>query len=89
MEQDSSTSPEKMIKIQKQWKKDNSPALREDEENQADEKLPTISQLHEILKENTHMILTEIQNSVNTRVKQEQITMKKQQVMSSEILQKN
>ena len=74
----------KMIEIQKQWKKENSPALKEYEENQAiyslnkaDEKLPTISQLHEKNKENVHKILTEIQNGIITRVKQEQITMKK------------
>ena len=65
-------------------KKENAPALREDEEslaidsiNKADEKLPTISQLHEINKENADKILTEIQNGIITRVKQEQIIMKK------------
>ena len=72
----------KLIEIQKQRKNENSPALREDEENdalnsinKADEKLPTIGQLHEINKENAHNILTEIQNGIRTRVKQEQITM--------------
>ena len=65
----------KLIEIQKQRKKENSPAIREDEENdalysinKADEKLPTIN------KENTHNILTEIKNCIITRVKREQIT---------------
>ena len=67
----------KLIEIQKQRKKENQPALREDEEslaidsiNKADEKLPTISQLHEINKENADRILTEIKNGIITRVKQ-------------------
>ena len=66
----------KLIEIQKQRKKENQPALREDEEslaidsiNKADEKLPIISQLHEINKENADRILTEIQNGIITRVK--------------------
>ena len=74
----------KIIEIQKERKKENQPALREEEEalaiesiNKADEKLPTISQLHEINKENADKILTEIQNGIITRVKQEQIIMKK------------
>jgi signal transduction histidine kinase len=74
----------KLIEIQKQRKKENLPALGEDEEataidsiNKADEKLPTISQLHEINKENADKILTKIQNGIITRVKQEQIIMKK------------
>ena len=74
----------KLIEIQLQRKKENQPALREDEEaiaieniNIADEKLPTISQLHEINKENADRILTEIQNGIITRVKQEQVSMKK------------
>ena len=74
----------KLIEIQQQRKKEDQPALREDEEaiaiesiNTADEKLPTISQLHEINKENADRILTEIQNGIITRVKQEQVSMKK------------
>ena len=65
----------KLIEIQQQRKKEDQPALREDEEaiaietiNTADEKLPTISQLHEINKENADRILTEIQNGIITRV---------------------
>ena len=45
--------------------------------NTAEEKLPTISQLHEINRENADRILTEIQNGIITRVKQEQVSMKK------------
>ena len=74
----------KLIEIQKQRKKENQPALREDEEataieniNKTDKKLPTISQLHEINRENADRILTEIQNGNISRVKQEQVSMKK------------
>jgi hypothetical protein len=55
----------KLIEIQKQRKKENLSAIREDKEtqainsiNKADEKLPTISQLHEINKENAHKIVS-------------------------------
>ena len=74
----------KLIEIQKQRKQEENPAIREEEEaiaietiNTADEKLPTISQLQEINKENADRILTEIQNGIITRVKQEQVSMKK------------
>ena len=66
----------KLIEIQLQRKTENQPAIREDEDataieniNTADEKLPTISQLHEINKENADRILIEIQNGIITRVK--------------------
>ena len=45
--------------------------------NKADEKLPTIEQLHVINKTKAGMILTEIQNGLVTKVKLEQITLKK------------
>ena len=74
----------KLIEIQLHRKKENQPAIREDEEataieniNTDDEKLPTISQLHEVNRENADRILTEIQNGIITRVKQEQVSMKK------------
>ena len=58
-------------------KKENQPALREDEEataieniNKNDEKLPTISQLHEINRENADSLPTEIKNGIISRVKQ-------------------
>ena len=57
----------------------NDPALREDEEevaidtiNKQDEKLPTMAQLHEINKEISDKVLTEIQNGIIVRVQKEQ-----------------
>ena len=45
--------------------------------NNADEKLPKISQLQEINKESAHIILTQIQNGIVTRMKDEKTLMKK------------
>ena len=45
--------------------------------NKADEKLPTIEQLQRINTTKASMILTEIQNGLVTKVKLEQITLKR------------
>ena len=56
--------------------------------NKADEKLPTIEQLHVINKTKAGMILTEIQNWLVTKVKLEQITQKKKAKQELDILNK-
>ena len=69
----------KLLEINADRKTRNEPTLREDEEreaidiiNQQDEKLPTMSQLHEINKEISDRVLTEIQNGIIVRVQKEQ-----------------
>jgi hypothetical protein len=73
-----------ILEIQKQRKQEGDITLREAEEqtlldniNRADEKLPTIEQLHEINKDISDRILTEIQLGITSRVRDEQILLKK------------
>ena len=74
----------KLLEINMERKTMNDPAIREDEQeaaidiiNKQDEKLPTMAQLHEINKEISDRVLTEIQNGIIVRVQKEQKALKK------------
>ncbi len=75
---------QKLLEINMERKTKGDPAIREEEEQEAiniindqDEKLPTMTQLHEINKEISDKVLTEIQNGITVRVQQEQKILKR------------
>ena len=75
---------QKLLEIQQERREKGEPNHREQEQQEAvntinseDEKLPTMAQLNELNKTISDRILTEIQNGIITRVKQEQTILKK------------